>query len=303
VSATKYWYRVKAYDLLRVSGYSNVISATTPAATTSTSTGSTSTSTGGTTTTIVPGRIKALTARALAGYSDSLSLILKFTVSGSSKSILLRGIGPGLDPYTSSAFLPDPKIKLYTGTTLTGSNDNWGGTLQLISTFKQVGAFPLAGYSKDSAILKFMGANSYTSVVNGNYAGYAGFAQTEVYDADTATAPAGRLTKLSVRAPVKTGSGVLVGGFVVGGNSPIRLLIRAIGPSLGAAAVPSHPRSRRSALPPFPPPAKIPRSSSLCLRAPILPPFPVSPARLELLVWNSTSCRSWRGCAAGGFRM
>ncbi|HTO04622.1 MAG TPA: fibronectin type III domain-containing protein, partial [Opitutus sp.] len=34
VSSTTYWYRVKAYDLLRASAYSNVTSAKTPAATT-----------------------------------------------------------------------------------------------------------------------------------------------------------------------------------------------------------------------------------------------------------------------------
>jgi hypothetical protein len=135
VSATKYWYRVKAYDLLRSSAYSNVTSATTPSATTTSPTGGTTTQT--------TGRIKALTARAITEFNDPQSLILKFSVSGSSKSILLRGVGPGLDPYTDAKVLPDPKLKLYSGSTLVASNDNWGGSTTLVSLFKQVGAYPI----------------------------------------------------------------------------------------------------------------------------------------------------------------
>ena len=120
-------------------------------------------------------------------------------------------------------------MKLNAGSSLVGTNDNWGGSTTLISTFKRVGAFPLPGYSKDSALLRSLGVHNYKSTVNG---AYSGLAQTEIYDADTATVPAGRISKVAVRASVKTGSGVLIGGIVVAGESPIRLLVRAIGPSL-----------------------------------------------------------------------
>jgi len=213
-SSTTYWYRVRAYDLFRFSSYSNVTSGTTAAST------STTTSTGG--------RIKAFQARAVTDYGAQ-SLILHFSVVGGTKSIVLRGIGPGLIPFTSSKTLPDPVLKLYSGTTLLATNDNWGGTATLISAFKQVGAFAIAGYSKDSAMLRSLAANTYTSVVNGEYSG---LAQTELYDADTAITPTGRLTKAAVRAKVGTGSGVLIGGFVIAGNSPVQVLVRAIGPSL-----------------------------------------------------------------------
>jgi hypothetical protein len=224
VSATTYWYRVKAYDLLQSSPYSNVTSATTPSSSTATPPPTSSTAPSGST-----ARIKALTARATTEYNDPQSLILNFSVTGSSKSILLRGIGPGLTSYTSSKVLPDPKLRLYVGSNLTASNDNWGGTSSLVSAFNQAGAFPLSAYSKDAALVKTLSVNSYKSVVNGSYSG---LAQTEIYDADTSTAPAGRLSKVSVRGLVKTGSGVLVSGFVVAGETVVKLLIRAIGPSL-----------------------------------------------------------------------
>jgi hypothetical protein len=232
VSATTYWYRVKAYDLLRASAYSNVTSAKTPA-TTATSSSSTPSTSGSTTTVQTPGRLKAFTARAITEFGDPQSLILDFTVAGASKSILLRGIGPGLDPYTSSKVLPDPRMKLNAGSLLVSTNDNWGGSTTLISTFQRVGAFAIPGYSKDAVLLRYLGANSYKSTVNG---AYSGLAQTEIYDADTATNPTGRISKLAVRASVRTGTGVLVSGFVVAGQAPLKLLVRAIGPSLTGVA-------------------------------------------------------------------
>ena len=252
-ASTTYWYRVKAYDLLRTSAYSPVVSAKTAATTTSTggttgSTGGTTGSTSGTTgssggtvttggtTTITdpvvtqgPSRIKAFTARAVTDYSAARSLVLSYDIVGGNKTILLRGIGPGLSAYTSAKILPDPLLKLYYRTYLAASNDNWGGTSTLVAGFKEVGAFPLPTTSKDSALQRGMGIGSYKTVVNG---AYSGLAQTEIYDSDGPLSSAGRIPKLSIRAAVGTGTGVLVGGFVVAGDAPIKLLVRAIGPSL-----------------------------------------------------------------------
>jgi hypothetical protein len=43
-----------------------------------------------------------------------------------------------------------------------------------------------------------------------------------------------RLVAISTRGPVETGANVMIGGFIVGGNTPKQLLIRARGPSLGS---------------------------------------------------------------------
>lgn len=48
-----------------------------------------------------------------------------------------------------------------------------------------------------------------------------------------------RLVNLSTRAWVGTGDNVLIAGFVIKGNSPKQVLIRAIGPSMAKASVPN----------------------------------------------------------------
>src|SRR3954471_13068113 len=51
-------------------------------------------------------------------------------------------------------------------------------------------------------------------------------------------APSGaRPYNLSARAQVRTGDSVLIGGFIVGGSVPKRVLLRAIGPSLATNGV------------------------------------------------------------------
>jgi uncharacterized delta-60 repeat protein len=51
------------------------------------------------------------------------------------------------------------------------------------------------------------------------------------------TAPAARLINLSTRGFVSTGNGIMIAGFIIRGNTPKRVLIRAIGPSLTQAGV------------------------------------------------------------------
>jgi hypothetical protein len=151
------------------------------------------------------------------------------TVSGANKSVLLRGVGPGLSAFTSSKILPDPQLYLRSGTALVGYNNNWGGTTLLKSVSTRVGAYGLPATSKDAALYTSLGTRTYTQTVTGDYSG---LAKAEVYDADTATSPTGRFSKFFARSAVGTGSGILISGFVVAGDAPIRLLIRAIGPSL-----------------------------------------------------------------------
>lgn len=49
--------------------------------------------------------------------------------------------------------------------------------------------------------------------------------------------PAGNALNISTRLPVGTGDNVLIGGFIALGSTPKRVIIRAVGPSLGAAGV------------------------------------------------------------------
>lgn len=49
--------------------------------------------------------------------------------------------------------------------------------------------------------------------------------------------PDERLLNISTRLPVQSGENVLIGGFIVTGNNPKRVLVRGLGPSLAGAGV------------------------------------------------------------------
>ena len=58
-----------------------------------------------------------------------------------------------------------------------------------------------------------------------------GVALAEIYDAAAAGSSA-RLLNVSSRGVVGAGADALIGGFVVAGNTPQRVLVRAVGPAL-----------------------------------------------------------------------
>ncbi len=59
-------------------------------------------------------------------------------------------------------------------------------------------------------------------------------ASAELYQTD---GPATTLRNLSTRLPVATGENVLIGGFIITGSAPKKVIIRALGPSLSAKGV------------------------------------------------------------------
>jgi hypothetical protein len=77
----------------------------------------------------------------------------------------------------------------------------------------------------------------YSFVVSGT-GSTSGIVLAEVYDADP-TNSAASLVNISTRARATTGNGVAIGGFVVSGNAPKRLLVRAVGPTLATVGVPA----------------------------------------------------------------
>jgi hypothetical protein len=114
-------------------------------------------------------------------------------------------------------------------------NDNWSGTTALKNAFAGVGAFALSpDTSKDAALTFSPAAGAYTAKVVGSDGG-TGVALVEVYDTGSGNTP--KLTNVSARTQVGTGADVLITGINVNGNVPKRLLIRAVGPTLGAFGV------------------------------------------------------------------
>jgi hypothetical protein len=162
-----------------------------------------------------------------------------FIITGNvPKHVVVRALGPSLTGFgfPSSALLADPVVEIHgPGSFGTITNNNWKDNQQA-----QIQADGLAPSNDlESAIDASLPPGSYTAVVRGN-AGTApaGIALVEVYDLDTAVTS--KLSNLSTRAFVGTGSNVVIAGFILG-NKPgnDRIVIRGIGPSLGAFGVPN----------------------------------------------------------------
>ena len=186
---------------------------------------------------VLESRIVNLSVRSRAGSGDN-GLIVGFVVSGDvNKPMLLRGVGPALTEFGVGDVLADPKLSLYSGSVMTATNDDWAldaNAPEIANTGAILGAFSLREASTDSAMLANLGAGAYTVQVGGKD-GETGVALVEVYDA--ASDNAASLVNLSVRTFVGAGGEAPNLGFVVAGNTPKRVLIRAVGPTLGAFGV------------------------------------------------------------------
>src|SRR5690606_17636070 len=90
----------------------------------------------------------------------------------------------------------------------------------------------------DAAILASFSPGTLTAIVSPHDPDSPGLAVVELYaaDNDNATTP----TNLSARAHVGSDDHVLIAGFVVAGDAPLRILVRGLGPALSAGGV-LHP--------------------------------------------------------------
>jgi hypothetical protein len=148
--------------------------------------------------------------------------------------VLLRAVGPTLGAFGVGGTLANPRLELTTlaGTVL-ATNDDWGTAdpAAIATAGASVGAFDLVKGSRDAALIVTLPAGNYTMLVKGAN-DTTGIALAEVYDLDTHSAA--RLTNLSTRAYVGTGSEMMIAGFVINGEGKSRLLLRAVGPTLAA---------------------------------------------------------------------
>jgi hypothetical protein len=160
-----------------------------------------------------------------------------FIITGNvPKHVVVRALGPSLTGFgfPTSALLADPVVEIHgPGNFGVITNNNWQDTQKT-----QLQADGLAPSNDlESAIDANLPPGSYTAVVRGN-AGTApaGIALVEVYDLDTGADS--KLANLSTRALVGTGNSVVIAGFILGNKAgDDRIIIRGIGPSLGAFGV------------------------------------------------------------------
>jgi hypothetical protein len=152
------------------------------------------------------------------------------------KRVLIRAVGPSLvaQGIAAAEVLGDPVVELHHGADIIARNDNWGDNAnagEITTVGAQIGANPLSGTdTKSSALLTTLQPGVYSFIVSGA-AGSSGIVLLEVYDADAAPGSA-RFVNIATRADATTGNGVTIGGFVIGGNGPKNVLIRAVGPTL-----------------------------------------------------------------------
>ncbi len=175
----------------------------------------------------VPGASKlANISTRLRVQTDDNVLIGGFIVTGTQpKKVIIRAIGPSLPV---SGALVNPTLELRDGAgNLLASNDNWRSHQQA-----EIIASTVAPTNDlESAIVATLPANtsSYTAIVRGVNSG-TGVGLVEVYDLDT---PAdSQLANISTRGFVQTGDDVMIGGIILVGNTPRKVIVRAIGPSL-----------------------------------------------------------------------
>ena len=166
-----------------------------------------------------------------------------FIVQGTGpKRVIIRAIGPELTQFGVPNALANPLLELHDEAgALIATNNDWqttiiGGiiTSSQVSDIQNSGHAPTA--ASESAIVANLQPGNYTAILTG-VNGTTGVALVEVYD--LAPAASSSLGNVSTRSFVQTDSNVMIGGFIVQGSGPKRVIIRAIGPELTQFGVPN----------------------------------------------------------------
>jgi hypothetical protein len=177
--------------------------------------------------TATPSKLLNISTRLRVQTGDN-ALIGGLIITGTDpKRVIIRGIGTSLSSFFSGA-LPDPTLELYQGSTLLAMNDNWKTDQQ--AEVEATGIPPTNDF--ESAIVRTLTPGSYTTVLRGKN-NTTGIGVVEAYDLNlTANS---RLANISTRGFVETGDNVMIGGLIIGpaGGANAKLVVRAIGPSLG----------------------------------------------------------------------
>jgi hypothetical protein len=169
------------------------------------------------------GRLANLSVR--ANLAASQTLIVGFSTNGG-KSVLIRGIGPTLStaPFNIGGAYADPRLELYSGSTMLTQNNDWNAALA--AAFTSVGAFPLVNGSRDAALQSTLSGSHSAHLTGPN----SGVVLVELYDSGAGMNP--RLVNVSARNFVGVSDDIMIAGFVVDGAVAKTLLIRAVGPTL-----------------------------------------------------------------------
>lgn len=165
-------------------------------------------------------------------------MISGFSISpGSGRTFLIRAVGPTLANFGLGNCVANPQLTVYAGSRVVATNSGWssGSDAAVISSAaRSVGAFALPNGSADAAVLitldPTLNPGPYTAQVT-SADGTGGIALLEIYDISPPRYS--HLKNLSARAQVGAGANVLIGGLVIEGGVPKKVLLRGAGPALG----------------------------------------------------------------------
>ena len=145
------------------------------------------------------------------------------------KNVAVRGIGPSLETLGIADPLADPTLELRAANgALLAQNDDWQDDPVQAAQLTALG-LALQDPNESGIVATLQAATSYTAILAGN--GGTGVGLVEIYDTDQAADS--QLANLSTRGFVQAGDNVMIGGFILGGNSSnTQVAVRGIGPSL-----------------------------------------------------------------------
>ncbi len=153
-----------------------------------------------------------------------------FIITGNkAKQVVLRAIGPSLANAGVTNYLADPEMELYDSAgNLLRANDN---AVNIPEELVAAGLAPTD--PRESLITIRLDPGAYTAVIRG-VNDTTGVALCEVFDLAPNSSHVGNI---STRGRVAGGDSAMIGGFILGGRAPTKVILRAIGPSLTAAGV------------------------------------------------------------------
>ena len=160
--------------------------------------------------------------------------IAGFILQGNApKNVIFRAIGPSMaiNGTPVAGRLQNPTLELRNSAgELIAENNDWRSSqeAEIIAT----GLAPTD--DRESAIVRRLLPGEYTAIIRG-VGESSGIGLVEIFDLETASDS--RLGNLSTRGNTDTGDNVLIGGIILRGGDPQKIVVRAMGPSLTSKGV------------------------------------------------------------------
>ncbi len=181
-----------------------------------------------------PPRLANISTRLKVSTGENILAGGFILVGSGAKKVLIRGLGPSLAEAGVDGALSDPVLELHDGATgaIIRANDDWQSNQR--TAISATGIPPTN--SKESALIATLDPGTYTVIERGQRE-TTGVGLIEIYDLSSEAGS--ELANISTRGDVEAGSNVMIAGFIAasatGGSSQV--MVRALGPSLGAAGV------------------------------------------------------------------